>query len=274
WAFRQWQWEQRKQGFAATRAEKRPRPYPIPSSFQPGTRKNRLKRFDVIYVTDFFRQAKSVDSVLQEIESIITAGCTVGYVHLNSPQTNRRAGIAPKLFELQMDGKLPQVSETDRAEASLLVVYDAAIGMFIDRVTSNIRTQRGIVVVESTARLKGAQEKQATNFIQALRQLDYCFETKFEIVGTSGSVQRKIETIIPRTRVLDDDFLWNTHVPMSAASVSAPKQPSKLGFHTFGNIYRWPSSKEIFSTVYFGDGYQTRFYGQLGPIRKKYGDDV
>src|SRR5699024_4405795 len=139
WSFRQWQWSQRRLGLPAVRDSDHPRPYAIPTSFS--SMENALipNKFDVIYVADFFRQSKFVNSVVHEIETAVDGGFVVGYMHINSPTTQRRAGIVPKLFELQLDGKVSQVAESDESATSLLVVYDAAIGMFLDQVHSKLK---------------------------------------------------------------------------------------------------------------------------------------
>src|SRR5699024_3746993 len=97
WAFRQWQWSSNKSGKKAIRVAGDERPYPRPTTFEAGQRHKKLGPFDVIYVTDFFRQAKHVDRALQEIETLSESGFRVGYMHLYSPETTVPAGIPPRL---------------------------------------------------------------------------------------------------------------------------------------------------------------------------------
>src|SRR5699024_7888940 len=80
WSFRQWHWDSKKQGMNAIRELGDERPYAIPTTFEAGKRNQDLGHFDVVYVTDFFRQAKHIDFVMQDLEVLVEQGLTVGYI--------------------------------------------------------------------------------------------------------------------------------------------------------------------------------------------------
>src|SRR5699024_12249802 len=50
WSFRQWHWAVAKDGKKAVKDVKEPRPYAVPTTFEPGARNKDLGLFDVIYV--------------------------------------------------------------------------------------------------------------------------------------------------------------------------------------------------------------------------------
>src|SRR5699024_3058867 len=56
--------------------------------------------------------------------------------------------------------------------------------------------------------------------------------------------------------------------------ISAPSDMPVVGFHTFGNRYRWPSDAEVFENVYISDAYVTRFLGNYSVAQEKYGKEA
>jgi len=272
WSFRQWQWSQRRLGLPAVRDSDHPRPYAIPTSFS--SMENALipNKFDVIYVADFFRQSKFVNSVVHEIETAVDGGFVVGYMHINSPTTQRRAGIVPKLFELQLDGKVSQVAESDESATSLLVVYDAAIGMFLDQVHSKLKADKAITIIDRPAKLEAAEAREATSILQALHNLDRCFGTRFQVIGTTERINQGLMHTVPPRRFMGQEYQWNSHVRLPASEIEPPRSMPVVGFHTFGNVYRWPPNQRTLEKVYFSDSHATKFYGQLNPLLKKFGD--
>src|SRR5699024_1906789 len=117
--FRGWHRSAKRMGVKPIMETGEPRPFAVPSTFEPGDRNKDLGVFDVIFVTDYSRHSKFVDSVLHQIETAVTSNLRVGYMHLNSPQTLKRAEIPSRLFELQLSGKITQVAENNLAETKL-----------------------------------------------------------------------------------------------------------------------------------------------------------
>src|SRR5690625_937415 len=146
WAIRQWHWDLGKIEQKPTLISNGPRPYAVPSNLEAGQRNSSLGLFDIIYVTDFFRQAKHVDYVLNEIETLTSRGLRVGYVHLDSPRTTNPAGFPKKLFQFQLEGRITQVSLEDVVETKLLIIYDTALGMYVDQSVSNIASCQSNIV--------------------------------------------------------------------------------------------------------------------------------
>lgn len=271
WAFRQWHWDAAKAGEKAVRDKATARPYAVPSTFQAGHRYSDLGLFDVIYVTDFFRQSKYVDFVMDDIWALLERGLRVGYMHLSSPQTSHPAGFPKALFELQRQGKIIQVAHDDIAETRLLVVYDMAIGMFLDELRSTVKSHKALVVEHELPELKGGTERRPSQFVQCLEHLDAAFDTTFNAVGTHIKDQVRLRLAIPEDRILPDEMLWAPHSNDEPGRISAPSDMPVIGFHTFGNRYRWPSNAEVFENVYISDAYVTRFLGNYSVAQEKYG---
>jgi len=271
WAFRQWHWQQGKLGKSPVLRPQESRPYAIPTTFESGTHTKNLGSFDVIYVTDFFRQAKYVDYVVQEIETLSEKGLRIGYTHMYSPETDRPAGISPRLLSLQLEGKISQVSYDDVADTKVLIVYDPSIGMFLDEIKSTIRSQRSILIDRGLPVLVNSPERNSVFMSQALRHLDDCFDTEFEVVGASNDDQEGLLTRVPHSRVLPDEMIWRPHVRQKQGDIRAPETTPIIGFHSYGNQYRWPNNLKQFEAIYNSPEYETRFFGSLESAIQKFG---
>lgn len=274
WAFRQWHWDMAKVGQKPVRKLNEGRPFAAPTTFEPGDRKKDLGLFDVIYVTDFFRQSKFVDFVINDIETLEEYGLRVGFLHLSSPQTDRPAGFPPRLFGLQHARRITQVSHDDIAETKLMIVYDASIGMFLDELKSSVTSRRGIVVDHELPTLSGAEKRKPTLIGQTLRYLDIAFGSTFQAVGTSTAQQDPLRRGLPNGRLLPDEMVWRTHVRGRPGVISPPRSAPMVGFHSYGNIYRWPTNENEFFKTYVSDDYGTRLYGQLDGAREKFGSQI
>lgn len=274
WSYQQWHRAQMKNNNSVVFREDQPRPYVVPSTFEPGARRMDLGVLDVIYVSDFAREAKFVDAVLHEIESALDAGLRVGYMQVNSPQSVKRSTVVPRLFELQFSGGLIQVSEADQAKAKLLIVYDASIGMFLDQFRSNVIVSQAIVVEDRGIRLKGAEERTPSNPRQVLEHLDSSFCSNFRIVGGTHRDHESLSSVLPPRRLLDKRFVWKTHILDEPGVIRPPSSIPVVGFHSFGNKYRWPSYKSTFETIYCSGDYDFLFYGITRPAAQKYGKEL
>lgn len=274
WAIRQWHWDLESLNQKPTRSSNSARPYSVPSTFEAGQRHKNLGLFDVIYVTDFFRNAKYVDHVLKEMATLGSRGFRVGYAHLDSPRTTKTAGLPRVLLESQFAGKIIQVSLEDVAETRLLIVYDSAVGMFTDQTGSRITSRRSVLVERELPFLSGAPERLPTSPAQALSHLDRTFDSYFEIVGASKRDQERVAASVPPSRLLPDSFIWRTHVDRPAVEIRPPIGKPVVGFHSYGNKYRWPHNKQVFRDVYISNLYETHFSGQLAPAFKKFGKEA
>lgn len=274
WAFRQWQWDMRKRGLRVIRNTNEPRPYAVPTTFEPGSRNSDLGLFDVIYVTDYFRQAKFVDFAMKDIEALVNHGFRVGFMQLNSPQTNRPAGFPPKLFTLQRDGYLVQVAHDDIAETKLLIMCDASIGMFLDEMRSSVVSRRSILIEHELPALSGREHRSPASVMQSLRHIDSTFDTTFEVVGATRSDHDRLRQQIPTQRLLPESLIWSAHLNGELAPIRPPESKPLVGFHSYGNQYRWPSSDTVFSELYVSSEYKTRLYGNVRPAKNRFGDEI
>lgn len=274
WSFRQWHRSAKKSGKKPITQPGDVRPYAVPTTFEPGDRNKDLGIFDVLFVTDFARQSRFVDRVLHEIETAISSGLRVAYMHLNSPQTIKRAEIPPRLFELQLAGSITQVADNNRAEAALMIIYDASIGMFLDQFKSSVKVLRGVVVDDRGALLKRSANREAASPRLVLENTDQAFNITFQIVGAAREDHDHLKNQLPPGRLLDDRFIWHPHIESKPAVLQYPRGKPVIGFHSFGNKFRWPSSLETFQTVYQSDEYSAFFYGLIKPATREFGEDA
>lgn len=274
WAFRGWHRNAKRMGIKPIMEAERPRPFAVPTTFEPGNRNKDLGVFDVIFVTDYSRHSKFVDSVLHQIEAAVSANLRVGYMHLNSPQTVKRAEIPSRLFEMQLSGEITQVADNNRAETKLMVIHDASIGMFLDEFKSSVVVQRGVVVDDKGALLRGAERREAMYPKTVLQHLDRSFDSYFQIVGAAKEEQETLRDQLPYDRLLDDRYIWFTHIEGESKTIRPPHDTPVVGFHSFGNKFRWPASREQFEIVYKSGGHESVFYGLLDPAKNALGTEI
>lgn len=274
WAFRQWHREVRERGESIFRSSHEPRPYPVPTTFEGGRRNTDLGTFDIIYISDFFRQAKAVNQVLHEMSALADYGFRVGYLHLYSPETRSTTGFHERLFDLQLGGKIEQVSVDDVAQTDLLLVYDVAIGMFLDQIKTKIRSRRSVAVEVSSISLADVEPRMPSFIPQALAHLDASFEAHFETVGATVQDHLRLRRIVPSGRVLSDEMVWYAHVPEGPGEVVTPKMEPVVGFHSDTNLYRWPMTLKQFKSVYVSDEFITRFYGPIEKPLGRFGTEI
>lgn len=274
WSFRQWHRETKRQGTKPELPPEQPRPFAVPTSFEPENRNRHLGQFDVVYVTDFDRRSKFARSIISEMRSAAHEGMRVGYMHINSPQTTSRTEAVPELFELQHAGQVTQVAAEDRAEINLLIVYDAAIGMFLDHFKSEADVKHALVIHDNGTGLRTARRGQASHPTTVLRHLDHGFDTTFRIVGATHEDQGHLKRQVPENRLLSEDFLWKPHIATEPLTIQEPGERPIVGFHSYGNKYRWPTNRETFEAVYQFEGVDTFFYGNVKPVTAKLGDDI
>lgn len=272
WAFQQWHAEARQRGEKPILRTGDSRPFATPTTLEPANRNKDLGLFDVIYLTDFRQRAKYSIKTLQEMKKAVGAGLRVGYMQVNSPQTVKRDGILPELFGMQHQGQVTQVAETDRAEAKLMVVHDSAVGMFLDQFQSAVVVRRGIVVHDAGVLLKGAVRKSPAHPAVVLRHLDTSFKTSFYIAGADLNSHEALESCLPQRRLLNEP--WKTPIDPNKGTVRTPSVPPVVGFHSFGNKYRWPSTRETFQNVYISSDFRTFFYGNVSPVRELLGAEI
>ncbi|WP_310172475.1 glycosyltransferase family 2 protein [Enteractinococcus fodinae] len=272
WAFQQWHEEVSKGGEKPVLRMGVSRPFAIPTTFAPENRNKDLGVFDVIYLTDFRQSAKYSLKTMHEMKSAVGAGLRVGYMQVNSPQTLKRGVIQPELFDMQFQGKVTQVAETDRAETRLMVVHDSAVGMFLDQFQSTVVVQRGVVVHETGSLLKGAVKKSLAHPARVLRHLETSFNSSFHMAGGDLNSHEALESYLPQQRLLNEP--WKTPIEANKGTVREPSPPPVVGFHTFGNKYRWPSTRETFQNVYTSGEYRTLFYGNVSPVRELLGAEI
>src|SRR5699024_3787200 len=97
------------------------------------------------------------------------------------------------------------------------------------------------------------------------------FVSKFQAVGAHLEDQRRLRLAVPAGRILPDDMIWNPHSNDEPGQIDVPCDVPVVGFHTFGNIYRWPSNAKVFEDVYVSNAYVARLFGNYSVAQEKYG---
>lgn len=271
-AFRKWHREIKKNGSRVHLDPDKPRDFPVPTNFEPGQRKADLGKFDIVFVSDFYRQAKYSEVVIAQMGALAEEGLRVGYIQLPSPETTKHAGFSSQLFDLQISEKITQIAHNDLAETDLLVVYGSAIGMFLDQTKSSLYARRSILVDHELPSLSSSEDRWSVFLGQAIRHLDSCFNTRFEVTGASVEDYERLVKILPQGRLLPEKMIWHMFIDDQPSPVAAPTNVPHVGFHTQGNIYRWPSTLSLFENIYKSPNYRTSFYGNIKPACKKYGE--
>src|SRR5699024_12670598 len=83
-----------------------------------------------------------------------------------------------------------------------------------------------------------------------LKHLDKSFNTYFSLVGAAREDQDGLKDQLPPARLLENRHIWSTHIATVPSTIKAPKQQHVVGFHSFGNKYRWPADRQKFETLY------------------------
>src|SRR5699024_8811616 len=149
--------------------------------------------------------------------------------------------------------KITQVADSDQAEAKHMVGYDASIGMFLDQFRSSVVVRQGIDVEDNGAFRQGCAHREASHPRSRVAQSDKRFNPHFRKIGAAPKDHECIREQHPPDRVLPDEFIWNTHIDTEPSVIRKPRKKPVVGFHSFGNKYRWPSSRETFDAVYSYD---------------------
>lgn len=274
-SYNAWHKEARKNKDRLYLAATGERPFPVPTTMEAGQRRADLGVFDVIYVADYHANARYQKVVLRNIEAAIRAGLRVGYTLLDSPLTRKRTRIVSRLFELQHEGLITQVSHDDTARAQLLVVYEMSIGFFLNNLPSTIRATQALLIYDESPNIRGRFTPAVVLANQALQNLDKCFDTTFHIAPTSEVLRDELMTVVPPTRLVSEDFIWRNPEALNAVRpVSPPTKKPVVGYHAFGNALRWPTTKAEFNSVFHSHGFKTLLWGNVKPAIEKFGEEA
>lgn len=146
--------------------------------------------------------------------------------------------------------------------------------MFLDEMKSSVVSRRSVVIDHELPALTGNNERSSTHMDQSLRNVDAAFQTRFEAVGVTPDDQERVRRRVPGNRILPDTLIWDMHLNHEAGEIISPESTPTIGFHSYGNVYRWPSNKSIFSEIYISSSYNTRLFGHLEAVREKFGDEL
>src|SRR5699024_4892057 len=115
-----------------------------------------------------------------------------------------------------------------------------AVAMFLDQRQSKIKSQRSVLIERELPSLSITPDRSPTAYLQALAHLDQTFDAYFEIVGASNRDYEKVASRVPPSRLLEESMIWRTHIELTEAQIRPPGEMPVVGYHTYGNKYRWP----------------------------------
>src|SRR5699024_1770614 len=124
-------------------------------------------------------------------------------------------------------------------------------------------SRRAILIDRDLPVLRHAPKRSAVLISQALRHLDDCFNTKFEVVGASNNDQARLRPQVSDQRLLHDSMIWRTSFIQEPGEIIVPGLIPTVGFHSYGNQYRWPNDLDQFTSAYVSSAFKTRFFGHL-----------
>lgn len=178
-----------------------PRNFPIPTNMKPGKRNTHLGSFDVVFMTDY----RSPTKTLAEIQAYYAAGFRVGFIHAESPLNMHRKSIQNQLFELQLAGKVAQVSLQDTANISFLVVQDPSVITFMDQLTSNLSVENSLLVVDRPP-IQENGDTSGYDLQLCIENQDRMFRQRTTVVAGSKDIHTLCTDLITPARVTNREL--------------------------------------------------------------------
>src|SRR5699024_9216189 len=119
--------------------QKQPRPYPVPTTMEPGNRRKHLGRFDVVFMTDFRFPGGTSSLTLKEIQEASKAGFRVGYIQSHSPLNKPTTPTSKTLFSFQLEVLVEQVILEDSTAVNSLVIRHRSVGTYPGNASSDLK---------------------------------------------------------------------------------------------------------------------------------------
>lgn len=247
------------------------RHYPVPSTMEPGARNKDLGTFDVAFMTDFRFPGGTTSLTLKEIEVASQSGLRVGFIHAESPLNGPNHPVSPKLFEMQLQGKVEQIGLQDTATLNLLVIRHPSVTTFLDQTTTNLKVRKSTLVVNNPPVLKGGTGM-VFDLPTSISNIDRLFNHRTTVTAESGVTRKLCETLVPVDRL--SSATWPGLVSLGELVEPDFQLKPTVGRHSRDHALKWPSTSVAFKAAYVSSSFQTKILGGTAELTNKHGQDV
>lgn len=265
------QWHEAAGKDPSSLTPQKPRQFPIPTNMQPGKRQKDLGSFDIVFMTDYKFPGGTTSLTLAEIEESAKAGYNIAFIQAASPLNGPDTPIAPKLFKMQLDGLVTQISLQDTAHTKLLVVRHPSVVTFMERHSSDIQAEKVVLIVNNPPMLSDGTGM-VFDLNSCIQNTDRMFSTRTIIVAESGVTKALTKELAPKNRL--SDSTWPGLIRARETSTPDFSQPPVIGRHSRDHELKWPSSVSEFNSLYTSPYYQTKILGGVDSLVAKLGPDV
>lgn len=251
--------------------QKQPRPYPVPTTMEPGNRRKHLGRFDVVFMTDFRFPGGTSSLTLKEIQEASKAGFRVGYIQSDSPLNNPTTPISKTLFRFQFEGLVEQISLEDSADVDLLVIRHPSVVTYLDNASSDLKVTASVLIVNNPPVLPGGTGM-VFDLSTCISNVDRLFEHKTQVIAESELTKTLCEAFVPAARLAKST--WPGVVPLSKPTPPDFDKKPTVGRHSRDHALKWPSSRETFKDAYSSRDFNTQILGGIDALKEKLGTDI
>ena len=247
------------------------RNYPVPSTMEPGARNKDLGTFDVAFMTDFRFPGGTTSLTLKEIEAAAYSGLRVGFIHAESPLNGPSHPVSPKLFDMQLQGKVEQIGLQDTATVNLLVIRHPSVTTFMDKTTTNLKVRKSTIIVNNPPVLKGGTGM-VFDLPMSISNIDRLFNHRTTVTAESGVTRNLCETLVPIDRL--STATWPGLVSLGELVEPDFRSKPTVGRHSRDHALKWPSTPAAFQTAYVSSSFDTKILGGTAELKNKHGQDV
>src|SRR5699024_8185635 len=111
----------------------------------------------------------------------------------------------PKLFKMQLDGLVTQISLQDTAHTKLLVVRHPSVVTFMERQSSEIHAEKVVLIVNNPPILSDGTGM-VFDLNSCIQNTDRMFSTRTIIVAESGVTKTLTKELAPKDRLSDSTW--------------------------------------------------------------------
>lgn len=256
------------------------RSFPVPDRFnvdKDWVKGVKRRHYDVILVGDWRKDGGPQNSMLMEIAAFKNSGYTVAILHMEAVRfmTSAMGSISIKAQHLLNSGAIDQICIDDHVDTDLLLFRYPPILQFPSALSSNVRAQSGILVVnQAPHELDGSDIRYETH---------NCIENAKEIFGIDPIwspqgplVRDMVADLLPAQLVAQEDIVGFID-PEAWAPVRAPLSGNKpvLGKYSRDDPMKFPLSKDVLLACYPDDNtFDVRIMGGKAACKKLLGTDV
>lgn len=175
--------------------------FPVPTNMNPGQRHCDHGDLDVVFLADFRADSSPVLTALDRMEKCAEAGLRVGYIHAEAPNNEINWSTLQRLFEMQLEGDVIQVSLKDKASVESLISMDPSVTTFMDSCETNLLIKNSVLFV--TEPPINSSNHMIFDLNLSLRNIDRISEHKTVVFSEDQSLREFCQGLLPVERVVD-----------------------------------------------------------------------